>query len=88
MKFPVQVGVLLAVLPLAASAIEPGPSSYNQKETENWLQLQVSGSVRSPVDQVATAPERERSLQRWLDSYSHPVPEFYGQDEGGKTKTN
>lgn len=88
MKRSVQVGLLLAVLPLAASAIEPGPSSNNQKETENWLQLQVSGSVRSPVNQVATAAERERSLQRWLDSYSHPVPEFYGQDEGGKTKSN
>lgn len=88
MKCSVHVGVLLAVLPLAASAIEPGPSSPNQKDTENWLQLQVSGRAQSNVHQEATAAERERSLQRWLDSYSHPVPAFYGQEEGGSTKAN
>lgn len=88
MTFSIRVGVLLALLPLGAVAIEPGPSSREQQETENWLQLQVSGTVQSPVRQVATPAERERSLQRWLDSYQHPIPEFYGQDVGGTTKSD
>ena len=64
MRASIRVGLLLAVLPLSAVAIEPGPASQYQQETENWLQLQVSGKVQSPVRQVATAAERERSLQR------------------------
>ena len=86
MRESIRVGVLLAVLPLSALAIEPGPASQYQQETENWLQLQVSGKVKSPVPQTATAAERERSLQRWLDSYTHPIPEYYKQKEGGSAK--
>ncbi|WP_019408764.1 DUF3613 domain-containing protein [Pseudomonas psychrophila] len=86
MKLSIRVGLLLAVMPLGAFAIEPGPSSKNQQETENWLQLQVSGRAQSPVSQTATSAERERSLQRWLDSYTHPIPEYYKQSEGGKAK--
>jgi len=83
-----RAGVLLAVIPLGAWAIEPGPSPSPQKETEQWLELQVSGRAQSPAPQVVTPPERERSLQRWLDSYTHPIPEYYKQDEGGKAKQN
>lgn len=86
MRKSIGMGVLMSVLSWSASAIEPGPASQYQQETENWLQLQVSGKARSPVSQVATAAERERSLQRWLDSYTHPVPEYYKQNEGGSTK--
>ena len=86
MTLSIRVGVLLALLPLGALAIEPGPTPKNQQQTENWLQLQVSGSVQSPIHQTATPAERELSLQRWLDSYKHEIPEYYKQDEGGKAK--
>ncbi|MEC4241350.1 DUF3613 domain-containing protein [Pseudomonas sp. DSV-1] len=88
MTFSIRVGVLLALIPLGAVAIEPGPTPKNQQETENWLQLQVSGSVQSPIRQTATPAERELSLQRWLDSYKHEIPEYYKQDEGGRAKQN
>ena len=88
MTFYIRVGVLLALVPLGAMAIEPVPSSRNQLETEHWLQLQISGNAQSPVRQVATPAEREQSLQRWLDSYKHEIPEYYKQDEGGKAKQN
>ena len=86
MTLSIRVGVLLALMPLGALAIEPGPTPKNQQQTENWLQLQVSGSVQSPIHQTATPAERELSLQRWLDSYKHEIPEYYKQDEGGKAK--
>ncbi|MFH6568198.1 MULTISPECIES: DUF3613 domain-containing protein [Pseudomonas] len=88
MTFSIRVGVLLALLPLGALAIEPGPAAKNQQQTENWLQLQISGQAQSPIRQVATPAERELSLQRWLDSYKHPIPEYYKQDEGGTAKQN
>jgi len=75
----------LALLPLSALAIEPGPSSPQQAETENWMALQINGPVASPTPQRATPAEREQSLQRWLDSYKHPIPEFFEQDVGGKS---
>ena len=86
MIFTVRVGVLLALIPLGALAIEPGPTPKTQQETENWLQLQVSGTAQSPIRQTAAPAERELSLQRWLDSYKHEIPEYYKQDEGGKAK--
>ena len=86
MTLSIRVGVLLALMPLGALANEPGPTPKNQQQTENWLQLQVSGSVQSPIRQTATPAERELSLQRWLDSYKHEIPEYYKQDEGGKAK--
>ena len=88
MNLYIRVGVLLAVLPFGAFAIEPGPVSRSQQDTENWLQLQISGQAQSPIRQVATPAERELSLQRWLDSYKHPIPEYYKQDEGGTAKQN
>lgn len=86
MIFSIRMGVMLTMLPLAAMAIEPGPASSAQQETENWLHLQSSGKARSSIQQVATPAERERSLQRWLDSYTHPIPEYYGQKESGSAK--
>ena len=63
----------LALLPLAASAIEPGPSSPQQAETEQWLTLQVNGHAASPTPQSSSPAEREQALQRWLDSIDPAV---------------
>ena len=78
--------VCIAVLSLASGAwaIEPGPSSKQQKQTEAWLQLQPSAKAASPTPQTATPAERDLSLQRWLNSYNHEIPEFFDQEKGGK----
>ncbi|KQQ54950.1 hypothetical protein ASF84_16705 [Pseudomonas sp. Leaf127] len=68
----------------SAWAIDPGPSSPAQAQTEAWLQLQVRGEAASKTVQTSTPAEREQSLQRWLDSYKHPIPEFYDQGAEGK----
>ncbi|AOZ13521.1 hypothetical protein AA042_13305 [Pseudomonas lundensis] len=83
MAMTVRVGVLLVWMPLSALAIEPGPSSRYQQETENWLQVQVSGKEGSTVPQTLTPQEREQSLQRLLKSYDHEIPEYYKQESGG-----
>jgi hypothetical protein len=79
--------VLMAVAALSVSgpcwAIDPGPSSPNQKQTEAWLELQSSGKAASSVPQPSSPIERDLSLQRWLNSYQHPIPDFYEQKKGG-----
>lgn len=65
-------------------AIEPGPSSDTQKQTDAWLQLQASGRAASPIPQPSSPVERDLSMQRWLNSYQHPIPEFFKQDTGGQ----
>ncbi|MEB0041629.1 MULTISPECIES: DUF3613 domain-containing protein [unclassified Pseudomonas] len=84
MKASVFGGMVMLLLSANASAIEAGPSSAQQQETENWLQLQPQGTAASPIKQVSTQTERDLSFQRWLNNYTHEIPEFYDQEKGGK----
>lgn len=74
----------LLVLPLTTHAIDPGPASAQQQETEGWLQLQRSNKAASQKQQTSTATERELSMQRWLKSYQHEIPEYFDQYESGQ----
>jgi hypothetical protein len=74
----------LLALPLTAHAIDPGPASAQQQETEGWLQLQRSNKAASQKPQTSTATERELSMQRWLKSYQHEIPEYFDQYESGQ----
>jgi hypothetical protein len=85
MKLTLLAALLSASVPLTALAIEPGPSSPQQKQTEGWLQMQVSGERASAKVQKATPAERDLALQRLLESYKYPIPEYYDQKQGGTT---
>ncbi|MFJ2388916.1 DUF3613 domain-containing protein [Pseudomonas koreensis] len=74
----------LLALPLASHAIDAGPASAQQQETEGWLQLQARNKVPSPTLQTVTPAERELAMQRWLKSYQHDIPVFFDQEQGGK----
>ncbi|EJM62775.1 Protein of unknown function (DUF3613) [Pseudomonas sp. GM50] len=76
--------VCMACLSTSAWAIEPGPSSKEQKGTEQWLVLQSRGVVASTKLQTASATERDLAMQRWLNSFNYPIPEFFDQDAAGK----
>ncbi len=77
----------LLTLPLSAVAIEAGPASAQQQETEGWLLLQSRNKVASPKPQTATATERDLAMQRWLKKYKYEIPDFYDPDAGGKVET-
>jgi hypothetical protein len=74
----------LLILPLTSHAIDAGPASAQQQETEGWLQLQARNKVASPKPQTVTSTERELAMQRWLKSYQHEIPQFFDQEQGGK----
>ncbi|TBU92146.1 DUF3613 domain-containing protein [Pseudomonas dryadis] len=80
---------LLACLPLlAVAATEERGDGLVGAETETqtayWLRVQREGLKASPYVQTSTPAERELSLQRWLESHSHPIPEFFDQEAGGE----
>lgn len=83
MKGIMLIGFSVLVASGAAQAIGPGPSSATQKSTEDWLQLQVNGRAASTNPQPAKPAERDAAMQRWLDSFKYPIPEFYEQKKGG-----
>ncbi|WP_248751376.1 DUF3613 domain-containing protein [Pseudomonas sp. MWU15-20650] len=85
MKVPCLTCLAILALPMSVMAIEPGPSSAQQAATENWLTLQSSGRVASTTPQKASAAERDQAAQRLLESYKHPIPEYFDQKAGGQT---
>lgn len=52
-------------------------------QTDEWLQIQREGSQASSTPQRLSDAEYERANQRWLDSFTHPIPEFFERDAGG-----
>jgi hypothetical protein len=77
----------LLALPLTSHAIDAGPASAQQQETEGWLLLQSRNKVASPKPQTLTPTERELVMQRWLKSYQHEIPPFFDQEQGGKVSS-
>lgn len=53
-------------------------------QAERWLRIQAKGGAASQQLQQQTPAEQERAYQRLLDSYNHPIPEFFDQEVGGK----
>ncbi|TNE89359.1 MAG: DUF3613 domain-containing protein [Gammaproteobacteria bacterium] len=85
----IQVGVVFAGQEEVATAypLETSPAAVGdgaQTATESWLRAQSSGRLASPHLQRATLEERELANQRLLDSYRHPIPDFFDEDVGGK----
>lgn len=69
-----------------AKSEQPLVSDSPKSQTERWLQLQREGTVKSEYVQTATPAERELAMQRLLESYKYPIPEYYGDEDGGKFK--
>lgn len=81
---------LLAALGLAmaAQAQPPGRQAVNEllvsgAETRAWLSLQKSG-VAAPTDSRPMSGEvGERVYERYLESYTRPIPETFEREEFG-----
>jgi hypothetical protein len=66
----------LASLPVLSLAADEA-QKVAETQTDTWLALQRSGQVASTHPQNASAAERERSFERWLKSFEHPIPVFF-----------
>lgn len=61
-----------------------GNTSAEPSQTELWLRIQSSGQQITPHPQQSSLEERELANQRLLNSYGHPIPEFFDDEVGGK----
>lgn len=87
MKGWILAGMLLAspwpAFAADSAYTEPGTTARDQQEVQSWLQLQSSGQAASANRQVATPAERDRAYQRYLQSYTHEIPEYLLDDNNG-----
>jgi hypothetical protein len=48
--------------------------------TREWLELQRSGKAAGPAQRLS-APAEARAYARYLEAFTHPIPEFYEERE-------
>ncbi len=91
--------VVVGGLSQGAQAEQSGATSYPDavvvqerapelSPAEQWLQIQRTGSQASTRPQLLSAQEKELANQRWLDNYTHPIPEFFDPNAGGSFTTD
>ncbi len=71
---------------VAAKPDQRGLIDSPDLQTELWLKLQREGTLKSEYAQTATPTERELAMQRLLESYKHPIPEYFDEADGGEFK--
>lgn len=77
--------ILAGLAASAASAEAPSPSGKGDA-TRAWMELQTSGAAASAVERPMPGPVAERVYQRYLDSFTHPIPDRFEREafsEGG-----
>ncbi|ABI57498.1 DUF3613 domain-containing protein [Alkalilimnicola ehrlichii MLHE-1] len=60
----------------AESAVRSSPERAGE-QTRAWLALQRDGDQASTYVQGLPEAARTRALRRYLDSFTHPIPETY-----------
>ncbi len=70
----------------SVSSAEAQPRMLSKGDTvaDSWLQIQREGSQASATPQRLSPREQELANQRWLDSFTHPIPDFFERDEPGE----
>ncbi|HZJ92374.1 MAG TPA: DUF3613 domain-containing protein [Thiopseudomonas sp.] len=69
---------------VAAKPDQRGLIDSPELQTELWLKLQREGTLKSEYAQTATPTERELAMQRLLESYKYPIPEYFDEADGGE----
>lgn len=73
----------VAMLALGSAVFVPAVQAADQDvgaSTREWLDMQRSGKTAGPAQRLSGAAEA-RVYQRYLESFTHPIPEFYTERE-------
>ena len=65
---------------MAQSATDNDPEIGEQ--TRYWLNWQSSGEAASSQPQTLSGPVADRIFQRYQDSFSYSIPEYFSGDDG------
>lgn len=74
----------LCILFSTASWAETATNDKNPQmgeQTRHWLDLQSSGHAASSHPQTISGPVAAKIYQRYQDSFTHPVPEYFSGDD-------
>jgi hypothetical protein len=72
---------LLVSLPLVAAETETAPAAEVGKQTRHALELQRSGQAASATARPMSGEVAERAHRRYVESFSHPIPESFKDEE-------
>lgn len=61
----------------AKDEVSAGKNRDSQATVKSWLDLQSSGQAASPQAQPLTGPVMDRTHERYLESFTHPVPLYF-----------
>lgn len=83
--FRVAASILLAVAVMASAAAHEPAVGERGEATRVWLQYQRSGDHASASERPMPGDVAERVYQRYLQSFSHPIPETFERERGFTT---
>lgn len=72
---------LLISLPLGAAEVEAAAAAEVGKQTRDALELQRSGQAASTTPRPMSGEVAERAHRRYVESFSHPIPESFADQE-------
>lgn len=76
------IGLLAGLVPGVQAGQKPkeetGPVKLQQQTpAKAWLEMQSSGKAASPHPQPLSGPAMNRVHERYLKSFTHPVPPYF-----------
>lgn len=71
----------LILLPILVLAEPAKNNSASGEQTRQWLELQKNGHLASPNQQTLPGPAAARVYERYLNSFTHPIPEYFSEVE-------
>ncbi len=82
-----RINILVGLcLIFSAPLLADSPNSHNNQEigdqTRQWLDFQRSGNAASSQPQTISGPVAAKIYQRYQDSFTYPVPEYFSGDDG------
>lgn len=74
--------LLLALSSFTAVMADPSqPQPKQGEQTRQWLEMQKNGQAASSQNQTLPGPAAAQIYQRYLNSFSHPIPEYFSEIE-------
>ena len=79
--------IILLLLPVAVLAEQDTEKrSQPGEQSRSWLQMQSTGQSATQQPPRQTGPEAARAYERYLNSFEHPIPQYYTGDEAGRLR--
>ncbi len=66
---------------LWAETVTEDKNSNMGEQTRHWLDFQSSGAAASSHPQTISGPVAAKIYQRYQDSFTYPVPEYFSGDD-------